>query len=64
MWMPTGGINTDNLEKYMSFPQILACGGTWMVKKDLIEGERWDEITAICKAAVKVSARLHSCLEA
>ena len=53
MWMPTGGINTDNLEKYMSFPQILACGGTWMVKKDLIEGERWDEITAICKAAVK-----------
>ncbi len=53
MWMPTGGINTDNLVDYMTFPQILACGGTWMVKKDLIEGEKWDEITAICKAAVK-----------
>lgn len=52
-WMPTGGINTDNLAEYMSFHQILACGGTWMVKKDLIEGEKWDEITSICKAAVK-----------
>ena len=52
-WMPTGGVNTGNLANYMSFHQILACGGTWMVKKDLIEGEKWDEITAICKAAVK-----------
>ena len=52
-WMPTGGVNTDNLAAYMSFHQILACGGTWMVKKDLIEGEKWDEITSICRAAVK-----------
>ncbi|MBE7003356.1 MAG: bifunctional 4-hydroxy-2-oxoglutarate aldolase/2-dehydro-3-deoxy-phosphogluconate aldolase [Ruminococcaceae bacterium] len=53
MWMPTGGVNTKNLMDYLSFDQILACGGTWMVKKDLIEGERWDEITAICKEAVR-----------
>ncbi len=52
-WMPTGGINTGNLAAYMSFHQILACGGTWMVKKDLIENEKWDEITSICKAALK-----------
>ena len=52
-WMPTGGVNTRNLMDYLSFPQIVACGGTWMVKKDLIEGEKWDEITAICKEAVK-----------
>ncbi|MCR4788646.1 MAG: bifunctional 4-hydroxy-2-oxoglutarate aldolase/2-dehydro-3-deoxy-phosphogluconate aldolase [Lachnospiraceae bacterium] len=52
-WMPTGGVNTENLSKYMSFPQILACGGTWMVKKDLIENEKWDEITSICEAAVR-----------
>ncbi len=38
----------------LSFDQIVACGGTWMVKKDLIEGECWDEITAICKEAVRV----------
>jgi 2-dehydro-3-deoxyphosphogluconate aldolase/(4S)-4-hydroxy-2-oxoglutarate aldolase len=53
-WMPTGGVNTKNMMDYLSFNQIVACGGTWMVKKDLIEGECWDEITAICKEAVKV----------
>lgn len=52
-WMPTGGINTNNLTDYLSFPQVLACGGTWMVKKDLIEDGKWDEITDICKKAVK-----------
>lgn len=52
-WLPTGGVNTENLADYLSFHQVLACGGTWMVKKELVEGEKWDEITAICKAAVK-----------
>lgn len=52
-FMPTGGVNTKNLLDYLSFERIAACGGTWMVKKDLIEGEKWDEITAICKDAVK-----------
>ena len=52
-WMPTGGVNTKNLMDYLSFDKIVACGGTWMVKKDLIEGEKWDEITRICREAVK-----------
>ena len=52
-WMPTGGVNTKNMMDYLSFDQIVACGGTWMVKKNLIEGECWDEITAICKEAVR-----------
>ena len=52
-WMPTGGVNTKNMMDYLSFDKIIACGGTWMVKKDLIEGEKWDEITAICQDAVK-----------
>ncbi len=51
-WMPTGGVNTKNMMDYLSFDRIIACGGTWMVKKDLIEGEKWDEITRICKEAV------------
>ena len=52
-WMPTGGVNTKNMMDYLGFDKIVACGGTWMVKKDLIEGEKWDEITRICKDAVK-----------
>ena len=53
-WMPTGGINTGNLAEYMSFPQILACGGTWMVKKDLISAGEWDKIAALVKEASEI----------
>ena len=52
-FMPTGGVNTQNVMDYLGYDRIYACGGTWMVKKDLIEGERWEEITQICKDAVK-----------
>lgn len=52
-WMPTGGVNTKNMMDYLSFGQVVACGGTWMVKKELIDNEQWDEITRICKEAVK-----------
>lgn len=52
-WMPTGGVNTKNLTDYLSFDQILAVGGTWMVRKDMIEAEQWDEIAAICRDAVR-----------
>ncbi|HWP50536.1 MAG TPA: bifunctional 4-hydroxy-2-oxoglutarate aldolase/2-dehydro-3-deoxy-phosphogluconate aldolase [Clostridia bacterium] len=52
-WMPTGGVNTKNMMDYLSFDQILACGGTWMVKKELIDAENWDEIVRISREAVK-----------
>lgn len=52
-WMPTGGVNAKNLMDYLSFDQIVACGGTWMVKKELIEGERWEEITRMTREAVR-----------
>ncbi len=52
-WMPTGGVSTKNMMDYLSFDQILACGGTWMVKKELIDAENWDEITRISREAVK-----------
>ena len=51
-WMPTGGVNAKNLLDYISFNKIVACGGTWMVKKDLIEAEKWDEIERLTREAV------------
>ncbi len=47
--MPTGGISLKNLKEYLSAPVIAACGGSYMVTADLIEGQKWDEITALCK---------------
>lgn len=52
--MPTGGISLDNLAEYLSCPYVAACGGSFMVPSVLIEGERWDEITALCKKAVAI----------
>ena len=52
-FMPTGGVTTQNLAEYAKRKNILCMGGTWMVKADLINGEKWDEITQICKDAVK-----------
>ncbi len=51
-FMPTGGINADNLTEYLSFKKVIACGGSWMVKSALIEEERYDEITRRTKEAV------------
>lgn len=52
-FMPTGGVNTKNFMDYLNYDRIFACGGSWMVKKELINGEKWDEITNICKEVVK-----------
>ena len=52
-FMPTGGINAENLLDYLKFNKIVACGGSFMVKDDLIKEKKWDEITALTKNAVK-----------
>lgn len=52
-FIPTGGVNSENLCDYIRFPKILACGGTWMVKKDLIDSGNWAEITRLTQEAVR-----------
>ena len=51
-FMPTGGVNAGNLKDYLDFPKIVACGGTWMVKKDLIAAGKFDEIETLTREAV------------
>ena len=52
--MPTGGINLKNLKEYLSAPVIAACGGSYMVTADLIDNNKWDEITALCKQSREI----------
>ena len=52
MFIPTGGINAQNIAKYTSFEKILACGGSWMVSADLINADEFDRITSLCREAV------------
>lgn len=51
-FMPTGGINASNLKSYLDFKKIIACGGSWMVKSDLVAEGRFDEIEALTKEAM------------
>ena len=60
--MPTGGISL-NLGEYSKAPVIAACGGSYMVTADLIEGRKWDEITALCKKSREiVEEARHGCV--
>ena len=52
--MPTGGISLKNLGEYLACPTICACGGSYMVTADLIDNQKWDEITELCKESVKI----------
>ena len=51
-FMPTGGISIKNFSEYLGYDRVRLCGGSWMAKSELIEGEQWDKITALCRQAV------------
>lgn len=53
-FMPTGGVNLKNLREYLSSDKIAACGGTWMVKADLIKEGKFDEIKQITAEAAAI----------
>lgn len=52
-FMPTGGINAQNLNEYLSFDKVIACGGSWMVTDKLIEEGKFDEIAALTAQAME-----------
>ena len=52
--MPTGGISLKNLKDYLSCPVIAACGGSYMVTADLIDNNKWDEITELCRKSREI----------
>ena len=47
-FIPTGGINQNNLADYLAFPSVLAVGGTWIAKKDDIAAGNWNKIKENC----------------
>ena len=53
-FIPTGGINQNNLCSYLSDNKVLACGGSWMVKSNLISSGNFNEITRLTKEAVSI----------
>lgn len=58
-FLPTGGVNTDNMLDYLNDPKIFAVGGTWMVKSALIDAGKFDEIERISHDAVLKMLGMH-----
>lgn len=54
-FIPTGGIHAGNLSDYLQFPPVFACGGSWMVKSNLISEGRFDKIEQLTREAVKIA---------
>ena len=53
-FIPTGGIDETNLGPYLAYPKVLACGGSWMVKQELIRAGRFTDIAALASRAVSL----------
>ena len=57
-FIPTGGIDASNLAEYLRFSRVLACGGSWMVTKELLGEKRFDQVAELARQAVAI-ARTH-----
>ena len=58
-YMPTGGVNAKNLADYLSYDKIVCCGGTWVVKKDLVSEGKFSEIEKMAKEAADIVKQYH-----
>lgn len=59
-FMPTGGINPGNLLDYLALPNVVACGGSWMVKRDLIRQKEFKQISSLAQVAVDLVQQARS----
>jgi len=59
-FIPTGGINEANVTNYLRLPSVHACGGSWMVKRELITGGRFEEIKKLAANATALVAGARS----
>lgn len=57
-FVPTGGVNLDNLPDYLGLPNVPAVGGTWMVKPDLLANREFDKVTDLSRTAVEAAAAI------
>jgi 2-dehydro-3-deoxyphosphogluconate aldolase/(4S)-4-hydroxy-2-oxoglutarate aldolase len=59
-FVPTGGVNLQNLGDYLKLPIVMACGGSWMVPGAAIDARRFDEIEGLVRDAVRLVKSLGS----
>lgn len=58
-FLPTGGVNEKNLNDYLAFPKVIACGGSWMVPADAVAQKDWARVERLTREAVDLMLGLH-----
>ena len=51
-FVPTGGITSATLGEYLKHPQVVACGGSWMVRKELLASKDFATVRRLAAEAV------------
>ena len=59
-FMPTGGISAKNLKDYLDCDKIVCCGGSWMVKGELVKNGEFDKIRELTKEAVELASSIRN----
>lgn len=54
-FMPTGGVNAENVRDYLAFDKVICVGGTWVCGKKLVKEKNWTEITRLCREACELT---------
>jgi 2-dehydro-3-deoxyphosphogluconate aldolase/(4S)-4-hydroxy-2-oxoglutarate aldolase len=49
---PTGGINLKNVRDYLALPNVVCCGGSWLVSNDIVRDKNWSQITTLANQAL------------
>jgi len=56
-FVPTGGITAKNLAEWLSHPSVIACGGSWLVSRDLLAAGDWSAVTTLAREAVDTAGK-------
>ena len=59
-FMPTGGVNLSNVADYLSVPEIVCCGGTWIVPKDALAAGDWAAIEKLAADAAALVRKVRA----
>jgi len=59
-FIPLGGLSEENMGEYLASPLISAIGGSWIAKRDLIAGQKWDDIRDRAQRAREIADQTRS----
>ncbi len=57
-FMPTGGIHPGNVADYLSIPNVIACGGSWMVPRGALQEGNFTTVTSLVREAVELTTSI------